>query len=206
MNNITDVIPEHLPSTRTLLKATAIAIGVAALILTTIVLPAEYGIDPTGAGRLLGLTDMKTATVQPSSAVVPPAEPAAVAPGTALNDAGSPVWKSETPYRSDEMSLTLQPGEGAEIKARMKAGQRFVFNWVAEGGVVNFDMHGEPLQPANPDDYTSYWLGKEASSGNGAFEAPVEGTHGWYWRNRGEKPVTVRVQVSGFFSELYRPS
>lgn len=206
MNNMPDVKLEHLPSTRTLLKATAIAMGVAALILTTIVLPAEYEIDPTGVGRVLGLTGMKAVTVQPPSAVAPAADPATATASTGLIDAGNPVWKSATPYRSDEMALTLQPDEGAEIKARMKAGERFVFSWMAEGGVVNFDMHGEPLQPANPDEFTSYWLGKAASSGNGAFEAPIDGTHGWYWRNRTDRPVTITVKVSGFFGELYRPS
>jgi hypothetical protein len=48
----------ELPSTRQLLKSTAIAIVVAAVILLTVVLPAEYGIDPTGVGRALQLTQM----------------------------------------------------------------------------------------------------------------------------------------------------
>jgi hypothetical protein len=41
-----------------LLRATLIAVGVAAVLLLTCVLPAEYGIDPTGIGRVLGLTQM----------------------------------------------------------------------------------------------------------------------------------------------------
>ena len=44
-----------------LLTATAIAIGAAAVILITIVLPAEYGIDPLGTGRALHLTDLAKA-------------------------------------------------------------------------------------------------------------------------------------------------
>ena len=48
----------ELPSSASLLRSTALAILGAAAILVTIVLPADYGIDPTGAGRMLGLTDM----------------------------------------------------------------------------------------------------------------------------------------------------
>ncbi len=48
----------ELPSSRQLLRSTIIAIVVAAVLLVTIVLPSEYGIDPTRIGRVLGLTQM----------------------------------------------------------------------------------------------------------------------------------------------------
>jgi len=50
-----------------------------------------------------------------------------------------------TPYRTDEMSITLAPGEGAEIKAQMAAGQRLVYSWTASGNGVDVDMHGEAI-------------------------------------------------------------
>ncbi len=49
---------EDLPTTGQLLKASGFAIVTAGVILTTIVLPSEYAIDPTGVGRTLGLTQM----------------------------------------------------------------------------------------------------------------------------------------------------
>ena len=48
----------ELPSNLQLVRSTLIAALVAVFLLITTVLPAEYGIDPTGAGRLLGLTSM----------------------------------------------------------------------------------------------------------------------------------------------------
>lgn len=48
----------ELPSQRALARATLIALAVAGTLLLTVVLPAEFGIDPTGAGRVLGLTQM----------------------------------------------------------------------------------------------------------------------------------------------------
>jgi len=58
MYNANKPSAQDLPSTGQLLKSTIIAIGIAAVILVTAILPGEYGIDPTGAGRLLGLTQM----------------------------------------------------------------------------------------------------------------------------------------------------
>ncbi|MEO7363769.1 MAG: transmembrane anchor protein, partial [Gemmatimonadaceae bacterium] len=49
---------QALPSTRTLLRSTFIAVAVACVLLVGAVLPAEYGVDPTGVGRVLGLTPM----------------------------------------------------------------------------------------------------------------------------------------------------
>jgi hypothetical protein len=48
----------ELPASGQLVRSTLLAAGVAAALLVTVVLPAEYSIDPTGAGRLLGLTQM----------------------------------------------------------------------------------------------------------------------------------------------------
>lgn len=46
------------PDSRRLLRSTLLAAVVAGILLITVVLPAEYGIDPTRIGRVLGLTQM----------------------------------------------------------------------------------------------------------------------------------------------------
>jgi hypothetical protein len=173
---MTDIAAQ--PSGRQLLKLTGIALAIAAVILVIIVLPAEYGIDPTGIGQRLGLASLST--------------------GAASKAAPEPA-KEET-----ALTLTLAPAEGAEIKASMQQGERFVFTWVTDGGAVNFDMHGEEFN-APSEKFTSFWKGSNASSGHGEFQAPFAGTHGWFWRNRGAKPVTVTVKTSGFYEKLYRP-
>lgn len=180
---------------RQLLKATIVAVVVAAIILVTVVLPAEYGIDPTGVGSALGLTQMAVATDEIG---------ATGGVQTAQQSASSAevVSKTEIAMRTDSMSVTLQPGEGTEIKARMKAGERMVFEWVSVGGPVNFDMHGE--EPNAGDKFTSYWAEMQKESAAGVFVAPVDGTHGWFWRNRGDGPVEVTVQTSGFYEELFQ--
>jgi hypothetical protein len=186
-----------LPSLAQLGKATFAALVAAGVILTTTVLPAEYGIDPFGAGRALGLLKMNA-----GSAAVLPAAPAAVGPASAV---ATPVARTDAKFRSDEMTVTLAPGEGAEIKALIRKGQQFVFNWSTDGAPVKADMHGEP-ENAKPNEFTTYWKEPQQAHGQGSFTAGFDGIHGWFWRNKGSQPVTIKVQVSGFHEKLYRPS
>jgi hypothetical protein len=46
------------PDKRKLGRSTVFAAVIAVVLLVTVVLPAEYGIDPTRIGRVLGLTQM----------------------------------------------------------------------------------------------------------------------------------------------------
>lgn len=194
-----------LPSLPQLFKATGIALVAATAILITTVLPAEHGIDPTGIGKALGLTtlsapNIETASAQiaDTSAAMQPGSEAAAAP--VAQPPAATVSKSTVPFRSDEMMLTLQPGEGSEIKATMRQGDQFVFIWTAEGGKVNFDMHGE--RPNAGAEFTSYWKDTQQTRAQGTFAAPFDGTHGWFWRNRGDQPVRIKVKVSGFYAAL----
>ena len=54
----------ELPSPAKLLRSTILAAISAAAILVAVVLPSEYGIDPTGAGGMLDLTDMGNTKMQ----------------------------------------------------------------------------------------------------------------------------------------------
>ena len=58
MENTNIPTDRELPSTAKLIKSTAIAAATAAVLLVTVVMPAEYGIDPTGIGNIIGLKKM----------------------------------------------------------------------------------------------------------------------------------------------------
>ncbi|WP_321794728.1 transmembrane anchor protein [Caballeronia sp. J97] len=186
-------------SNQTLAKATAGAVATAAVILTLFVLPAERGIDVTGIGRALGLTGMAAGAARAEPAA-PSLTPLPAAAGAMPNKLS--ISKA-TPYRSDEMELVLPPNAGAEIKAQMHEGDHLVFRWEATGGPVNVDMHGE--RPNAGKAYTSYWKAVEQTGAQGAFNAPFDGTHGWYWRNRGDRDVVIKVRTDGFYAKLFRP-
>jgi len=46
------------PSLASLRRASLVAVVIAVVLVVTAVLPAEYGVDPTGIGRRIGLTQM----------------------------------------------------------------------------------------------------------------------------------------------------
>lgn len=181
----------------TLAKATGGALLAAAAIVVLFVMPAEYGIDPTGAGRLTGIVGMAAGSEQNTAA---PAEDPVAGPVTPTKAA----IIREGDMRSDEMTLTLAPHSGQEVKAHMNAGQSYVFEWSSKGGPVKADMHGEKVDAAEGE-FTSYWEEKQMTGGKGSFTAPFDGTHGWYFRNKGDTPVTVSVKTTGFYKDLFLP-
>ncbi|WP_068877939.1 MULTISPECIES: transmembrane anchor protein [unclassified Phenylobacterium] len=206
MSNIHKPDPAELPSTGRLLRSTAIAAAVAAGLLVTVVVPAEYAIDPTGVGRLIGLTQMgevKVAlaaeaeveatapTVAPPLAVAAAPPPSASAPIAAA--AAAPAGKVE------EVTVTLAPNQAVEFKAEMRKGATVDYRWSTDGPKLNFDTHGD----GQGIKYHGYAKGSEAVS-EGELTAAFDGAHGWFWRNRAGKPVTLTLRVSGDFARLKR--
>lgn len=187
--------PGELPTLRQLNRATLIAALAAGAILVTTVLPAEYGADPTGIGGALGLKamgEMKQADHAGEDAASQAAAVAQVqraASGQAV-EPGKPV----------KVSITLQPNEGREVKATMRAGETFTYEWSTDGPEVRFELHGEEAG-AKDDAFTSYEKGTSAGA-SGKFQAPFDGTHGWYWRNRNTQPVTITVSAIGAFESF----
>ena len=191
----------ELPSKRQLNRATGIAAGVAAILLFTTVLPAEYGYDPTGVGGLLGLTAM--GEMKRDEAAAPAKEtPAADSGDIVMDDAAAAADGSAGAGQSGEVTLTLAPDEGTEVKATMAAGDEISYEWSTGGAKVNFELHGEEIGAA-ASEYTSYEKGTSAGE-RGTFRAPFAGTHGWFWRNRTGEPVTITLRTTGAYTEVKR--
>jgi len=181
------------PSRKAIARATAIAFAVAVVILFTAVLPAEYGIDPLKTGKLLHLTDLAKATEskpEPNAAVGarPTAAPAGI------------YTAQPATYKVDSEDLSLMPGEGVEIKYHMQKGAGMVYSWKANGKVA-FEFHGEPDNKPNKDYFESYELNDKVGADHsyGAFTAPTTGIHGWFWENKGKKPVDIHLTTAGFY-------
>ncbi len=202
MYNANKPDPSELPSTRRLLKSTGIAVLVASTLLVTVVLPAEYGVDPTRIGSLLGLTEMGrikrqlAAEAEAEEAGAPPAvvtaAPAKAAPSA--SPATTPAGQ-----RSDETVITLAPDQGAEIKLVMEDGATARYSWSSSGGKVNFDIHAD--RPGTP--YHGYGKGSSQSEA-GELTAAFTGSHGWFWRNRTGAPVTITLTTEGDYSAVKR--
>jgi len=199
----TSPLPSRItPPPATLAKATIGAAVAGVLIATLFVLPAEYGIDPTGVGTAIGLTDMLSGEAS-EEAAAPQAAAATAASASIATPTKESIAKS-TPWREDEMTITLEPHSGQEVKAHMKTGDSFIFQWAATGGPIKAEMHGEATG-ATDGSFTDYWKELEITGGQGDFTAPFDGTHGWYFRNKGETPITVKVKTVGFYKDLFKP-
>ena len=203
----------ELPSSAQLIRSTAIAFVTAAVLLVTVVMPADYGIDPTGIGRALNLTQMgeikkelaaeaaADAAAQagggPAVPVAPAAQPVSAAP--VATAAPAPVADAvKVPWR-DETRVILKPGEGIEIKLGMNEGAKARFAWAVQGGVVNFDTHGDGSGRS-----ISYEKGRGVAADKGELVAAFKGKHGWFWRNRGDAAVTILLQTSGNYTKIER--
>lgn len=253
-----------------LIRSTLIAGGAALGVLAVFYLPSEYGLDPTGLGGVLGLTEMgqikqqlyaeaeaedaavaeqvlmldadvvarldkieaqlaaisavigapAVAAVAPATAPEPEPEPVAVAPEPALEPVAEPVAEpvpdvetvtSEPAIEAavaesaasdwrDEVSYTLAPGEGIEVKLVMDEGQTARFEWTANGSVVNYDTHGD-----GSGQKVSYETGRGVPEQAGELTAAFTGNHGWFWRNRTEEPVMVTVRTAGDYAAMKLP-
>lgn len=181
------------PSPRQLRRAAWVAAAVAGALVVTTVLPAEFGIDPTGIGRVLGLTEMGLMKRNEAAG--------AGRHGWRLSLIGSAHAQAPA-AREDEVTVTLKPGEAVEVKAYMKVGDELTYVWRTTGGKLNYEFHGEPPNaPGNV--FTSYGKGS-ADKAEGVFKPKFNGTHGWFWRNRTSQPVTVTVSTKGRYEKLER--
>lgn len=190
----------ELPSAGKLLRSTAVAALIAAGLLVTTILPAEFGIDPTGAGRALGLTQM--GEIKISLATEANAGEKLVA-APAATSRSEPAAADVAPARQHTVTISLKPGEAAEIKLTMQKDASVSYEWSAVGGPVNYDTHGDPVG-APKDFYHGYGKGKNKSADAGTLQAAFDGKHGWYWRNRSGAAVSITLKTSGAYGQIER--
>ena len=170
--------------------AAGAAILVAGVILVTIVLPAEYGVDPVGTGARLGLLELGV-TGQQVAALN--AAASTTAAGQAAIIAGQ-----ERPFTRETVSFTLAPREGIEYKYRLEKGEALLYSWKATAP-VNYELHAEP--DGGPRGYAQSYEKRDATQqASGTLTAPFSGIHGWFWENTTDQPATVTLESAGFYN------
>lgn len=169
---------QHTVSTKTLVEACLSAVFVAAIALITFILPAEYNIDPTGIGSKLGLTALAQAVDVETTMLA-------------------------TKRGTDEfqtIEVTVPAGRGIEYKFFMKQHEKMSYEWLTDGEPLYFDLHGEP-----EGDTTGYFESYAITTSNemkGSYTTPFAGSHGWYWQNESDKPVSVQLRVKGQYEVI----
>ena len=189
---------KDLPTSTQLLKATVVAIAVAFILIVVVVLPAEYGSDPTGMGKILGLKEMgeikmilldeshKESSQQntTSSIEIDHTEEAMV----------------NNTINKDVVEITIEPGQAIEIKLEMRSGSLVQYEWKTIKGGLNYNLHGDGYKGSQQ--FISYKKGRMVPSDSGELKAEFDGYHGWFWRNREKFSVTVNLQTSGDYIQI----
>lgn len=158
------------------LLATVSAFVVATAAFLAFILPAEFGIDPTGVGDALGLTGLSGS---------PPQD----------------LHRTDADLVQDVREFDLAPFESVELKYDLAAGDGLVYAWSATGEVV-FDLHAEP-EGAEPGVAEGFAQGRGTTDA-GTYVARFAGIHGWFWENRGTTTVTVSLRATGFVTGATR--
>lgn len=161
---------QQIPSKKRILLATLASMLVAVIVLFVAVLPAEYGLDPLGTGKSLGLIGLSGSQV-------------------------SALQQQPGQWYKDSIEFQLAPFEALEYKYHMLEGGALMFSWQAEEEVL-FDLHSEADDHTVAEQ--SFAKGRQQSD-NGVLRAPFTGIHGWYFQNRGMGDITLRLKVAGFF-------
>ena len=184
--------PSSGPARERIGLVVGIALLVAGLVFVGAVLPAEYGSDPLGTGRLLGLTPL--GDLQKQMAAFEGAR------ATATSGAAT-ITPADRAFASETRTFTLEPRAFIEYKYRLDKGQVLLYSWTASAP-VNVEFHAEP-DGAPAGFAETYEKTNAMTTASGTLTAPFAGIHGWYWENTTDAAATVTIIASGFYRLSY---
>jgi hypothetical protein len=171
------------------------ALVLAVLIVLGAILPVEFNRDPLGVGKLSGLSRLWA----PDETVVDPA-----------SEGAARAREYDLPFRTDVVEIPLgdflagADKSELEYKVRMQKDATLIYSWevvgTAEPRDFRYDQHGHTTPaPGQPMTVATY---KQAFGlrQQGALTAPFDGIQGWQFSNSSERPVVVRLRLSGFYA------
>ncbi len=183
----------------------------AAVLLIGVVLPAEYGIDPIGIGRLTGISALSETTPvvtrdfgQTMVFNIAEYDPSAERIEQSIQGL---IHLEEEPFRTETIDLVIEDLGEIEHKFVMSADTTLVYSWEvlnAKGEGIYYEFHGHPSSDdaANyPEGFEQVYSKGEGYAQSGSFTTPFPGYHGWYIMNLEEGLITVRLKVSGYWQE-----
>ena len=181
-----------LPSSSQLLKSTIIALVVGGVLLLCVVIPAEYGKDPTGVGELLGLKKMGEIKIRLGKESLN--EDQVFNENISFKDEIREDTET-TEENHDVLEFILKPDEAIEIKLEMIEGSLVKYNWKTHNGGLNYNLHGDGYKGSRQS--ITYKKGLITSSDSGEIIPEFDGYHGWFWRNRNNTAVSVTLETVG---------
>ena len=189
---------KDLPTSTQLLKATVVAIAVTFILIVVVVLPAEYGSDPTGMGKILGLKEM--GEIKMSLLDESHKESSQQNTTSSIEIDHTEEAMVNNTINKDVVEITIEPGQAIEIKLEMRSGSLVQYEWKTIKGGLNYNLHGDGYK--GTEHFVSYKKGRMVPSDSGELKAEFDGYHGWFWRNREKFSVTVNLQTSGDYIQI----
>jgi len=165
-------------SLKTIVISSIIASLSAFFVLIAFIAPAEYGIDPTGLGKRLGLIALAQKPVQTTNKSIMQCP----------TGAKSADWQ-------DIVLITVPAHSELEYKFYIAADELLNYEWSADGAALYFDFHGEPK--GNTTGYFKSYQISTLSKASGSEKMPFTGSHGWYWKNKTAENVQITLKTKG---------
>ncbi len=179
---------------RTLALITGGGLVAGALIVLGAIMPAEYNVDPLGLGKLSGIARLWAPEEKNIDA----------------SAAGAPLARDyDTAPRTDVIEIPLTDflggakGSELEYKVHMKKDASLVYEWEVIGAGraddFHFDFHGHTTPAPGEEMTVATYRQAYGLKAQGALTAPFDGIQGWQFSNSSDKPVVVRVRLTGFY-------
>lgn len=160
---------------RSPIKPLLFSAAAALIVLVLAVWPAEFGFDPTGFGRLTGLS--------------------ALSEDSAQTELYHEVENGE--MMSDQKTWTLLPYENLEYKYTLKEGASLIYTWSASAP-IDYDFHTDA--EIDGEEVSDSFMISESDGVSGSYTAPYQGIHGWYWENLSTEPIEISLSSRGFYT------
>jgi hypothetical protein len=96
------------------------------------------------------------------------------------------------PFRKDSLELALAPNGELQYRIAMQAGATLVYSWTAGRRTVSYRFADQ--KPG------------KAGEAHGAFVAQSSGWYRWRWNNPSSDPITIHLQLDGYYEPSLMPS
>ena len=113
----------------------------------------------------------------------------------------------QAPHRSDTVDIPVRPNGGEiEYMVQMRQGASLVYSWravdIANPERLTSEFHGHTDRAPGTTGTLIFYRKGTGATENGSLIAPFDGTHGWYLKNDTDRPVVVRLVLSGFYEVI----
>lgn len=189
----------------------------ASAVLIGFVMPAEFGIDITGIGKLTGINalanDIPSGGQDFGQTLSFNVEEYDLQAENINRSIQGLIQLHDTPFIAETIILKIEDLGEIEHKFILDTDAAVLYSWKLinpKGDGVYYEFHGHPSSKdaeKYPDGFEQAYSKGEGVAQSGSFAAPFPGYHGWYFMNLEEGAVEIELTVSGYYQEhkeMYR--